>query len=85
MWLGIGLVIFTVWFLLLFFGVYALSDTVLPPLLAITGGCLGGWFSLHYVAFRQRTREVGNAIRQTTTVAELGALRQKLIELLNKF
>lgn len=85
MWLGFSIFIFLIWYLLVFFAVYAASDTVLPPLLTLFVFGLGGWFSLHYVPFLHKTRVVARALRSPDKLDLMRKKRQHLVELINKF
>lgn len=85
MWIGFSLFTFLIWFLLLFFGVYAASETVLQPLLVLLVSALGCWFSLHYVTFYHRTKVMAALLHLSGRAESLKQERRQLVALINKF
>lgn len=83
--IGIGIVLFSVYYAICFTVIYLLSPNVLWPLTICLILGLSGWFSLHYNPFFKKTSGMARILGKRELAKKLGAEREKLLSLINKF
>ncbi|MBS1635270.1 MAG: 1-acyl-sn-glycerol-3-phosphate acyltransferase [Bacteroidetes bacterium] len=84
--LGVGSLLFPLYYLAVFFITYAFSPHIGWPLLVILLSILSGWFCLYYSPFRKKTRGIFHALRLKSSRPEAWKqLRQEREMLISRF
>jgi len=83
--IGVGMVVFLAFYLVWFFTAYAFAETVFPAWITIVGFMLSGVFCLQYHPFLLKTIGIFKILKNRTLANKLAAMRQEVMNELNKF
>ncbi len=81
----IGMVLFLINYLFLFFVIYFFSTNIFLPLFICFIFIMSGWFSLHYHPFKAKTFGMWRILKDKNLYNHLSLKRDELIKLINAF